>query len=478
MEKAMLQGVLSCLLGVLHTQVVPALDSNTEKVVRGATFEFRAPAVAVGAKDLVGTAFAIGPNEFVTAAHLFDKAIGGRFGHPLLTDSSEVRYRVGDILQFSEPQDYVVFSLERPPAVKPLPIRRDGQTEPDLYFAGWRLDGKIVIEHGTFSGLTRDEGSGQFDWLRFFGSPWGGIGGGPLLDRSGRVIGIVQARARDGGANYAVPIALLPDGAPGTAHIHAMEMLRSLMPTVSSVKPLEAEILLPMSFEKFSHELEQLRLAYFDREIGSLLEATRRIFVLTGEGAPEVCNLLNGEGCKCRARTGVSGVLVVDDPSADEVIRQVSMGKDVSRTVAGVVVLRLREGNDTGAHRHDLASNPRLHLRLALQGQAGQDLALKQTVKAASRTAADLDRVYIDFRDRTWRMRTWPLLEQDLELVSLARKLPDGYVILTRTLPTALSRAAELQLKFVANLVYYGCEALQGEGMGEGEAQVAYTMNR
>src|SRR6266702_6728208 len=100
MEKAMLQGVLACLLGVLHTQAAPALDSNTEKVVRGATFEFRAPAVAVGAKDLVGTAFAIGPNEFVTAAHLFDKAIGSHFGRPVLLDSNQVRYEIANVLQY------------------------------------------------------------------------------------------------------------------------------------------------------------------------------------------------------------------------------------------------------------------------------------------------------------------------------------------------------------------------------------------
>jgi hypothetical protein len=473
MDKAMLRAVLASLLWVFHIPAAPALDSSTEKVVRAATFEFRAPGAAFRSKDLVGTAFAIGPNEFVTAAHLFDKAIGSHFGHPVLMDSRQVEYQVADILQFSEQQDYVVFSLERPPRVKPLPVRQNEQTEPELYFAGWRSDGRVAIEHGTFSGLTRDEESKQFDWLRFSGPLWGSVGGGPLLDRSGRVIGIVQARARNEGANYAVPIGMLPAGAPGIAHIHATEMLRSMMPVVSSVKPLEAEIPLPMSFEKFSHELEQLRVAYFDREIGPLLEATRRNFVLSGEGAADVCNLLNGESCECRARPGVSGVLVVDDVRASDLIRQVNTGKYALK-VAGAVVLRVQEGSDADARRRDLSSDPLLHLRLALKGQAGPDLPLEESAKAASRATADQDRVYMDFRDRTWRMRTWSLSDQDLELVSLARKLPDGYVVLTRTVPAALTYAAELQLKFVANMVYYGCEDLHGEGV----AQVADTMHR
>jgi serine protease Do len=473
MDKAMLRAVLACLFWVFHIPASPALDSDTEKAVRAATFEFRAPAGGGSAKDLVGTAFAIGPNEFVTAAHLFDKAIGSHFGHPVLMDSSQVGYQVADILQFSEQQDYVIFSLEHPPSVKPLPIRQSEQTEPNLYFAGWRSDGRVVIKHGTFTGLTRDEESKQFDWLRFSGELWGSVGGGPLLDGSGRVTGIVQARARNGGANYAVPIGLLPTGAPETAHIYAMEMLRSLMPVVSSVKPLEAEIPLPMSFEKFSRELEQLRLAYFDREIGPLLEATRRNFVLIGEGSADVCNLLNGERCECRARTGVSGVLVVDDVHANELIRLVNTGRNALK-VAGAVVLRIPEGGAAEARGHDLASDPLLHLRLALKGQAGPDLPLEESAKAASQATVDQDRIYVDFHDRTWQMRTWPLLDQDLELVSLARKLPDGYVLLTRTVPTALRYAAELQVKFVANMVHYGCQELRGEGV----AQVADTMHR
>lgn len=473
MDKAILRAVLACLLWVCYIPAAPTLDSNTRKAVQAATFEFRAPAGVPRSKDLVGTAFAIGPNEFVTAAHLVDKAIGSRFRHPVLVDSNQVAYPVADILQYSEQQDYVIFSLEHPPAVKPLVARRNEQPEPDLYFAGWRSDGRVVIERGTFSGLTPDEESKQFDWLRFSGPLWGGIGGGPLLDGSGQVIGIVQARARNGDANYAVPIGLLPDGAPERAHIHATEMLRSLMPVVSSVKPLEAEIPLPMSFDNFSQELEQLRLAYFDREIGPLLEATRSNFVLIGEGAADVCNLLNGERCECKARAGVSGMLVVDDVRANELLHQVNAGKGLLK-VAGAVIVRMQEGSGAEARRYDISNDPLLHLRQALKGQSGPDLPLEESTKAVPRAAADQDGVYIDFRDRTWNMRTWSLLDQDLELVSLARKLPDGYVVLTRTVPAALRYAAELQLKFVANMVYYGCQELQGEGV----AQMADTMHR
>jgi hypothetical protein len=253
-----------------------------------------------------------------------------------------------------------------------------------------------------------------------------------------------------------------------------MEMLRSLMPVVSSATPLEADIPLPMSFDRFSHELGQLRLEYFEREIGPLLEATRRNFVLRGDGAADVCNLLNGQSCECRPRAGVSGVLVVDDAGANELVRQVGTDKDVLQKIAGAVLLRIPADDGARVQRRDLSSDPLLHLSLALKGQGGPDPSPEESAKAASRPAADEDRLYVDFHDRTWHMRTWPLLNQDLELVSLARKLPDGYVVLTRTVPAALGYAAELQLKVLANLVYYACDELPGEGV----AVLADTLQR
>jgi hypothetical protein len=131
MDKAMLRAMLACLL--FHIQAAPALDSDTEKAIRAATFEFRVPGGEVRKKDLLGTAFAIGPNEFVTAPHFIVGAIGSRAERPMLLDSSQVRYQIADILQFSEQRDYLIFSVDRPPRVKPLSIQKNEQTAPDRH---------------------------------------------------------------------------------------------------------------------------------------------------------------------------------------------------------------------------------------------------------------------------------------------------------------------------------------------------------
>ena len=467
MDRLVPQLLLTSLLTTLQLPVANALDSNTERSIRAATFEFVAPGNGTDSESLVGTAFAIGPNEFVTAAHLLDATVGSNFGHPVLMDSHHVAYPIADVLQFSEQQDYAVFSVEHPPALTPLPTLGDGQTPHDLYLAGWLSGANIVIEHATLSGMTLDEESKEFDWLRFSAPIWNSVGGGPLLDNSGHVVGIVQASARDAGANYAVPIRLLPVGGPKKAQIHSTEMLRALMPAVSSVEPLKGEIPLPMAFEQFSHELQQLRVAYFDRTISPLLEATRDNFVLTGAGAAEVCNLLNGQACRCKGRAGLSGSLVLDTPHSGELLPRIARGEEVSQTIAGVVLVRTADSSIQQRMRgHDLSSDSFLHLSLALKGQARPDQRSEVAPKLAFGTTTGQE-VYTDFHDRTWYLRAWPLGHRDLVMISLARRLTDGYVVLTRTVPTALSYAAALQVKFVANLIYYGCEELPTEGVAQ-----------
>ena len=470
MDRMTVRVVLGCLFWALGSAPGRALDSRTDFAIRTATFEFFAPGKDSSSKGLVGTAFAIGPNEFVTAAHLLDTAIGSRFESPVLVDAQQVEYRIADILQFSEKRDYVIFSLKRPPPIRPLAIQPNEPDSRELYFAGWHSSRKVLIEHGTPSGLTPEEESKEFDWLRFSGPVWGAAGGGPVLNGSGQVVGIIQGVARNGNANYAVPINLLSSAMPHSARLHATEMLRSLMPAVSSVEPLDAEIPLPMSLENFSREVQQLRRAYFDRVVGPLLEATRSNFVLTGEGAADTCNLLNGSNCQCKPRSGATGTLLVNDLRPNESKRPA----DVLQTLAGATLIRTTSRQDDTRGNHDPVSNASFHLKLVLQSATRQTQGSDASGEMRSWAAQREDRVYVDFHDRAWRMRAWPLLDRDLEVVSMAREVSDGYVVVTRTVPTALEYAAELQLKFIGNLIYYQCQELSGEGV----AQVADTMSR
>src|SRR5271170_2156738 len=90
------------------------LSSSVQQLIRAATFEVvqlkpsdgevtydRPPPLElipyqqrIDKYRSIGTAFAIGPNRYVTAAHVIDLGIGSQFGPPALRDTSGKVYEV------------------------------------------------------------------------------------------------------------------------------------------------------------------------------------------------------------------------------------------------------------------------------------------------------------------------------------------------------------------------------------------------
>ena len=443
-------------LGVLAAQLTAscAFDPDTRKTLRAATFEVLAPIPGSRSRGVVGTAFAIGPNEYVATAHTFDQIIGGRFERPVLMDSSRRGYELADILQYAQAEDFVVFSLRTPPAVVPLEISRDGAPGAIVYFAGRSLFGGITLRKGRYRGRSPEPESGGWNWIRFSSHVWNGLSGSALLDEDAKVIGIVSARSPVREPNYATPIELVPTVPPPFARIHSRTLLAPLGIRDFDAPPFDAQIFpLPMPYDTFAQELQRLRAEYFEHAVGQLLEATREAFALRGPGAAGLCELLNGSSCQCVR--SAKGIVRVDVPTADALARRAKSGARVMEVLAGAIIVRTR--GPRGATPRELSGNPQLHFTLASKGRSHPDLMLTHAARSALPEPADLEEVFTDFRGRSWQLRTWPLVDENLKLVSLARELPDGYVVLMRTVPTAVSGASILQLQFVANLVNYEC---------------------
>ena len=61
----------------------------------------------------VGTAFALGHNTYVTAAHVFNLAVDSQFGAPELRTADSSVYPVDRILRYSQHEDYVGEVVQR-----------------------------------------------------------------------------------------------------------------------------------------------------------------------------------------------------------------------------------------------------------------------------------------------------------------------------------------------------------------------------
>src|SRR5882762_11048334 len=154
------------------TAVAAELDATVQQQIRAATFEvvqLKPPDGAVTYERplplelmpyqqrmdtyrSVGTAFAIAPNRYVTAAHVIALGAGSQFGPPALRDATGKVYAIDQVLQYSGRQDFVVFSLREPPnraqylKAGPKPALNDV-----VFAVGNALGEGVVIRDGVYT---------------------------------------------------------------------------------------------------------------------------------------------------------------------------------------------------------------------------------------------------------------------------------------------------------------------------------------
>jgi S1-C subfamily serine protease len=153
----------------------------------------------------VGTAFAVGEGELLTAAHV-------------VTGQRSVQLTVGTavgsatVVKVSTRLDVAILRTRM--SIAPLSLSK---TSPDLgasVFAVGAALGDLSITRGVISGHRSADG---FRHLQTDAAINEGNSGGPLLDTSGRVLGLVVSKVRDAeGIGLAVPAAMLRRFAHGS----------------------------------------------------------------------------------------------------------------------------------------------------------------------------------------------------------------------------------------------------------------------
>src|ERR1700674_305048 len=84
----------------------------------------------------IGTAFAIAPNRFVSAAHVIGAGNGSQYGPLALRNAAGTIYRIDKIIKFSSREDYAVFSLIDAPVLVPLETRTQTPLNTPVFAVG------------------------------------------------------------------------------------------------------------------------------------------------------------------------------------------------------------------------------------------------------------------------------------------------------------------------------------------------------
>lgn len=154
----------------------------------------------------LGTAFAVEPDRFLSAAHVL------RLEEPTLRDQLYLRdlsgktYPISTVFRYDNHRDFALFSAEGLETTETLQLETDHSLNTTVYAVGNALGEGIVIRDGLYTSSTPEPQDGAWQWLRYSAAASPGNSGGPLMNSEGSVIGLVTARSESENLNFALPV--------------------------------------------------------------------------------------------------------------------------------------------------------------------------------------------------------------------------------------------------------------------------------
>ncbi len=458
-------------------QVVSALAAPlkpaAEKLVRAATFEVVVPKIDEGETvqyerplpwDLlpytlrtdryvsIGTAFAIGRNEFLTAAHVFASWVGSGYAEPRLRATDGTIYAIDQVLKFSGHEDFVVFSVRDPPAIEALAVETSPEMNSEVHAVGNAMGEGVVIRSGLLTSETPEQQDGRWRWYRFSAAASPGNSGGPLVDAAGRVIGVIVAASPAENLNFALPIRRVFDAPERRARMEARVPYQLPVMPFGVNDTLRFDFELPLGLAEFGQRLAAELNGHSDRLRTKLLaEHADRLFPRGEQSERMMHNYYNARQPRL-IRYGDDGEWSPREISGETNASLPHGGQVTAGSIAGTVLIQVQKPENMPLA--SLLEDSRLQMDLALKALNWTRVIGTEPIRITSLGAAAQDEKHLDAYGRPWQLRSWRLDPMDLKAVALVLPVPNGYVALMRLVPVSRAYINVEELKLLANLIY------------------------
>lgn len=375
----------------------------------------------------IGTAFAIGDNRYVTAAHVISSSMfGSQFGEPALRDGQGGVHAIDKILKYSGAKDFVVLSLKDPIKTQPLEINREPSLNATVFAVGNALGEGIVIRDGLFTSQTPEERQGEWKWIRFSAAASPGNSGGPLLDGTGRVIGVVLRKSENENLNFAVPIGLVLDAPANLATTWYRMSYRVPIMDEAEHSEHSYEVALPLSHAELSAKLVGDMQSFMAEMKQTLLRKHADTIFPFGPGSKALLSALPQVGGLAVVYRRSDGVWDIS-PAQDVRNVQLDANGYVSFGSFGdAEIVKVRRPDNVPLDRfHDDSKylGDTLMKAFAWKRQVGPE-----QVPILSLGKAKTESTHVDARGRKWKLRTWNIEYSDSFFTAATLPVPDGSV--------------------------------------------------
>lgn len=405
----------------------------------------------------IGTAFALGHNRYVTAAHVLQVGNKSLWGEPALRDASGHVYAIDKIEKFSLQQDFVVFSLAgKPPSAAAFEVNPSPVLNSVVYAVGNALGTGVVIRDGLYTSDTPEDQDGRWKWMRFSAAASPGNSGGPLLDSNGKLIGIVLMKSANENLNYALPIREIIAAPQAMAVMDSRDAYQLDLFDARQIGTFKEQFRLPLKFAAFYGEYRKRLNAFSDAQIKALLAKESADLFPRGQGSTRLLHQQTELSAFPMLITrGSNGEWGFSGSSSQHLPLDANGYLDVGAAGRNGLTHLRRPDNVDAARFYGDAS-----LRMDLMAKTGlfQRNVGSEKVKITSLGKPSLQTTRVDRWKRPWHVELWPLPHVNALVVLYSLPVPDGVVTLSRTVAPSGEYEARLDMDELSNFVYVSYE--------------------
>lgn len=260
--------------GCVYEVVIPKLRDSTTSYAERLPLEKLSFQDRTDSVWSIGSAFAIGRDTVLTAAHVLELGENLPDREPMLRNADGRIFRIGKFLKFSNHQDFAIFTVPGLGAKTPLRPAKSPQVGQAVHAVGNALGEGIVLRNGLLTSQTPEEFNGEWKYWRFSAAASPGNSGGPLLDERGALVGVVLMKSQSENLNYALPWNVVKDFPTGKARYHERStFVYPSLPDAELMTTLDTTLAIAASWRELDHLVWKLSGFKTARDRDSVLRA-------------------------------------------------------------------------------------------------------------------------------------------------------------------------------------------------------------
>ncbi|HUG72648.1 MAG TPA: S1C family serine protease, partial [Steroidobacteraceae bacterium] len=295
---------------------------------------------------------------------------------------------------------------------------------------------------------TPEEQDGAWQWLRFSAPASPGNSGGPLLDASGRVIGVIARKSANENLNYALPIALVLNAPENMASIDMRMTAGVAFLTARKTVRVKVDFDLPLQFAEFDRRLIALNDEQFDVARRQLLE----------ESADGIFPRGNSSRLLADPFLTANPAIISQQADGSWDVPRSNAGGNTQLGNDGYIWMGAQSGAAMFRIRYpgelDVASSrgdSKLLSEQLLRGiRLGRSFGA-ENVRITSLGDAGKPREFKDDFGRTWQQWFYPMPFADSTMVVSALPTPEGYIGIWRSAGGAGVERTAMEARLLAN---------------------------